>query len=237
MKRTTPGSGLVDIMGGVLYLANSTANTPPHCIKQWNMLSSFPVKTVRIFIAISLPDEIHDYLSVISTQLKKNLVDGVVRWVKVTNIHLTLKFLGEIPEAEVDRLKKELASPVAHHMPFNLMIENIGVFPNLHCPRILWVGLRESMELIQLQRTVELVTQNMGYAVDERDFSAHLTLGRVNQNANQQQLLNFGKILTNSTVGGMSSFIVKSIGIYRSELNAGGPIYTKLQSIPLKKEF
>jgi 2'-5' RNA ligase len=201
------------------------------------MLSSFSVITDRVFIAISLPDKIHDNLSVINAKLKRDLPEGIIRWVNVTNIHLTLKFLGEIPKADADRLKTNLESLVGCHLPFELSVEGIGVFPNLRRPRVVWIGVRDSSELIRLQDTVERVTQDMGYAAEERKFSAHLTLGRVSQYINPQQLLQFSKVISNSSVGGMGSFIVKSIDIYRSDLNSGGPIYTRLHSIPLKKEF
>jgi 2'-5' RNA ligase len=201
------------------------------------MLSSFSVNNVRVFIAISLPDEIHDSLSVINAQLKKDIPDGTIRWVKATNIHLTLKFLGETPKADIERLKTNLESPVGRHLPFELTIEGIGVFPNLHRPRIVWTGIRNSSELVSLQDAVERVTQEMGYAAEDRKFSAHLTLGRVSQYINPQQLQQCGNVFSSGSVGGMGSFIVKSIDIYRSDLNAGGSIYTRLYSIPLKKEF
>jgi len=201
------------------------------------MLLSFSVINVRVFIAISLPGKIHDSLSAIDDKLKRDLPDGIIRWVKVTNIHLTLKFLGDIPEADVDRLKKDLESPVGCQTAFELTVEGIGVFPNLHRPRIVWAGIRDSSELIRLQGAIECVTQEMGYAAEERKFSAHLTLGRVNQFINPQQIQLCSKVFSSCSVGGMGNFIVKSIDIYRSELNAGGSIYTRLHTIPLEKEF
>ena len=105
-------------MGATLQLANSTANRPTHCKKRWNMLLSFPVNKLRVFIAITLTNEIHDTLSVIIAQLKREFPDGVIRWVKVANIHLTLKFLGEIPETDVDRLKMNLESPIGCQSAF-----------------------------------------------------------------------------------------------------------------------
>jgi 2'-5' RNA ligase len=191
------------------------------------------MKTVRVFIAISLPGEIHDQLARISAELRKDVVEGVIRWVKVTNIHLTLKFLGDIPEVEVSRLKDELDSQVGLHFPFFLTVEKIGLFPNAHRPRIVWAGLQDSLELLRLQSDIEKVTRDLGYAPEERSFSAHLTLGRINQFADPQYLLRCTKALSGRSVGGIGSFIVKSIDIYRSDLNPAGSIYTKLHSIPL----
>ncbi len=197
---------------------------------------SFPMKMMRVFIAISLPDEIHLSLSSISAQIKRSLGDDVVRWVKPTNIHLTLKFLGEISEGDVGLLRTGLELPVGCHAPFTLAIQKVGVFPNPHRPRVVWAGLNDSMELTRLQRDVEKVVRNIGYDSEERSFSPHLTLGRVSQYANAQQIAQCGKVVSSYTVGGISDFIVKSVDIYRSELSAGGSIYTILYSIPLQKE-
>jgi 2'-5' RNA ligase len=197
------------------------------------MLLSIPMKRVRVFIAISLPGEVQDALSLTSTQVKEAIGDGVVRWVNPANIHLTLKFLGEIPEADVDVLKNNLEVPVGDHMPFPLFIRKIGVFPNPYRPRVVWAGIQDSIELNQLQRAVESVTQDLGYDSEGRVFSAHLTLGRVSQYANSQEVIKCGRAVTDCKIGGMGSFIVKSVDIFRSDLNTGGSIYTRLYAVPL----
>jgi 2'-5' RNA ligase len=198
------------------------------------MLLSSLMQQVRIFIAVSLPEEIHDKLSAVGGQLKKNIGDGVVRWVKSENIHLTLKFLGEIPAGDLALLKTELEKPVGTHAPFSLEVQGVGVFPNLRRPRVIWVGLKESGVLKALFTTVESVTTALGYEPDDRPFSAHLTLGRINQSAGEQQIKHCGEFLASNQVGGLGSFIVKSVDIYRSELNAGGSIYKRLHSIYLR---
>ena len=194
------------------------------------------MQKVRIFIAVSLPEEIHDNLSTISEQLKKRLGEGVVRWVRPANIHLTLRFLGEIPAEDLAQLKAGLEEPVAQQATFPLTVHKIGVFPNLHRPRVIWVGLKDSKALVALHNSVETGMRKLGYDSEERPFSAHLTLGRINQTASMQQTMHCGEVISGCTVGELGSFIVKSVDIYRSELNAGGSIYTRLQSLALRKE-
>lgn len=193
------------------------------------------MQKVRIFIAVSLPEEIHDNLSMISDQLKRSIGDGVVGWVKPASIHLTLKFLGEIPAGDIVRLKTGLESPVALHTSFPVTVQKVGVFPNLHRPRVIWAGLNDSKALVALYDTVETVMRELGYDSEERPFSAHLTLGRIRQTASVQQTIRCGEIISKYTVGELGSFIVKSVDIYRSELNTNGSIYTRLHSIPLQK--
>ena len=200
------------------------------------MLLSFTMQMVRVFIAVSLPEEIHDNLSSISDQLKKSLEDGMVRWVKPENIHLTLKFLGEISAGDITQIKAGLEEPIGSHAAFTLAVQKIGVFPNLRRPRVIWAGLKDSEALIALYNTVETVIRELGYDSEERPFSAHLTLGRINQSASLQQTIHCGEVISSCAVGGLGSFIVKSVDIYRSELNAGGSIYTRLQSLALRKE-
>jgi 2'-5' RNA ligase len=194
------------------------------------------MEKVRIFIAISLPGEIHANLSTISDQLKKSLGEGVVRWVKPANIHLTLKFLGEIPAGSVTQLKNGLETPIAQQSTFPLTVQKIGVFPNVRKPRVIWAGLKESKALIALWNTVENVMMELGYDSDERAYSAHLTLGRISQMASMQQTIHCGEVVSRCTIGEIGDFIVKSVDIYRSELIAGGSIYTKLHALTLRKE-
>jgi 2'-5' RNA ligase len=194
------------------------------------------MQKVRIFIAVSLPEEIHDNLSTISGQLKKRLGEGVVRWVRPANIHLTLRFLGEITAGDLVQLKAGLEEPVAQYATFPLTVHKIGVFPNLHRPRVIWVGLKDSKALVALHNTVETGMRKLGYDSEEQPFSAHLTLGRINQTASMQQTMHCGEVISGCIVGELGSFIVKSVDIYRSELNAGGSIYTRLHILSLQKE-
>jgi len=193
------------------------------------------MQKVRVFVAVSLPGEIQDNLTKVCEQLKTSLGNGVVRWVKPANIHLTLKFLGEIPAGEIARLKNGLEGPVALYPVFPLSVQAIGVFPNLRNPRVIWAGLKDSRALVELYNTLDTVMRELGYDSEERPFSAHLTLGRISQTASMQQVTHCGQVVSSTTVGELGSFIVKSVDIYRSELNAGGSIYTRLHDLPLRK--
>jgi 2'-5' RNA ligase len=98
------------------------------------------------------------------------------------------------------------------------------------------VGLKDSKALVALHNTVETGMRKLGYDSEEQPFSAHLTLGRINQTASMQQTMHCGEVISGCIVGELGSFIVKSVDIYRSELNAGGSIYTRLHILSLQKE-
>jgi 2'-5' RNA ligase len=153
------------------------------------------------------------------------------------NIHLTLKFLGEIPAGDIGQLRTGLEEPVALHATFPLTVQKIGVFPNVRKPRVIWAGLKDSIALNNLYNTVDNVMRELGYHSEERPFSAHLTLGRISHMASMQQAIHCGEVISGCSVGELGSFIVKSVDIYRSELNAGGSVYTRLHTISLRKEL
>jgi 2'-5' RNA ligase len=193
------------------------------------------MERIRSFIAITLPGDIHEMLTRVIGNLKKDIGDQTVRWVNPTNIHLTLKFLGEIPENNIAILKEQLEQGLIDQQRFPLSIGKIGAFPAPSKPRVIWVGVAESDDLMQLQRHVEIITHKLGYESEGRSYSAHLTLGRVDQHASPRQLSHCGDVLSSSKVGGLGSFIVQSIEIYRSILTAGGAVYSRLYSISLKQ--
>lgn len=191
------------------------------------------MQQVRTFIAITLPGAIQEQLTLTINQLRSGIGVNIVRWVKASNIHLTLKFLGEISEDMLPILQENLARKIKPHLPFQLSVQGAGAFPNLRQPRVLWVGVLDSKELQLLQMDVERATQELGYGSEDRPFSAHLTIGRLNNQATNEQIRNCGQILSAASVGRLGDFNVKSVEVYRSQLAAGGSIYTELYSLPL----
>lgn len=129
----------------------------------------------RIFIAIELPDEIKETLSSFCCDLPG------IRWVPRDQIHLTLRFLGDVQPKEMTRLKEALAAIA--FVPFPLAVQGVGHFPPHGHPRVLWIGLEESRPLLELQLRVETVATGIGIAPEERRFSPHITIARIKDNA------------------------------------------------------
>lgn len=191
------------------------------------------MSVIRAFIALDLSPEINTRLEDVSAQLKQRLKDVQVRWVPVENIHLTLKFLGDVSLANLEMLKKILLSEASNHAPFEMSVGELGAFPSTRRPRVIWVGVTAPPELKALQRGIESETARLGYQRENRSFSPHLTLGRVSRNATSQDARQIGEVLESYKVGFLGATRVQEVHLYRSDLRPGGAVYTRLMSAPL----
>ena len=191
------------------------------------------MSVVRAFIAIDLSPEIHKRLDQVADELKNRLAGVPVRWVPVENVHLTLKFLGDVSLTNLEILKKILRSEANNHLPFEISIGQLGAFPSKRRPRVIWVGVEAPQELMDLQRAIESETTRLGYARDRREFSPHLTLGRISRNANSADLRQIGEVLKSYAVGFLGATRVKEVHLFRSDLQPGGAVYTSLLNAPL----
>jgi len=141
------------------------------------MTCFFMSKTIRTFIAIEIPGTIISKI--------RELQDGIraygfkIRWVRTENIHLTLKFLGDVEEIKINEIANAVAETVKGHSPITLQAKGIGVFPGIKRPRVLWVGLAGQLEaLVRLQQTLDENLMALGFSREERTFKGHLTMGR-----------------------------------------------------------
>ncbi len=188
---------------------------------------------IRAFIAINISPEIKQRLTIISADLQRALRGVPVRWVSVENIHLTLKFLGDVSETNLDLLKKLLKSEAAVHPAFEFSVGELGAFPTMRRPRVIWVNVQAPAELLNLQRGIDHETARLGYAREDRPFSPHLTLGRVSRNANANDLRRISEELSSFKVGFIGAANVQLVHLYRSDLQPSGAVYTLLDSAGL----
>ncbi|MBN2550356.1 MAG: RNA 2',3'-cyclic phosphodiesterase [Anaerolineales bacterium] len=183
---------------------------------------------IRAFIAISLTDEIYQHLDQVISLLQSRLPKAPVRWAPANNIHLTLKFLGEISTANLAVLQKTLQAEVSRHAPFEISVGEVGAFPSIRRPRVIWVGVKAPPELHTVQHNVEAELARLGYAAEERDFSPHLTLGRIGRNATPEEVHKISEVLSSVRVGFLGAARVQTVHLYRSDLQPGGALYTRL---------
>lgn len=189
---------------------------------------------IRAFIAIELPQPIQDSIEKQTVRLHQTLGNQIIRWTPIQNMHLTLKFLGSIPNNHVDFLKQMLTQTADSHSAFDLQIGGIGSFPNAKLPRVLWLGIHAAAELMSIQKSVDAGASRLGYEKEARAFSPHLTLGRVRQNIQPSDLQKIRSTFDTFQLGKIPSARVDSVHLYQSELNSEGSIYTKLFSVLLK---
>ena len=151
------------------------------------------------------------------------------KWVRPENIHLTLKFLGNINPADIDNIGGAMVDAVGKIETFNLVVGGIGVFPGINRPRVIWVGLKGQIQLLfALQRLLEDNLAALGYKKEKRPFKGHLTLGRfkqsVNPNTVRRVLQEFGNLA-------IEEFTARRVIFYKSDLKPNGAVYSQLQQV------
>jgi len=189
---------------------------------------------IRAFVAIELPDPILNCLDKVSLDLKKQLENVPIRWVPAENIHLTLKFLGDVSEANLEVLKKILKSIGSNHRAFEISVGGLGAFPKAQHARVIWIGLEVPPDLISLQHSLEIEAGRLGYAHEERPFSPHLTIGRVSRNPTAGDLNKLSNVLKSYKVGFLGVVQVQGIHLFRSDLHPSGAVYTKMFTVPFQ---
>jgi 2'-5' RNA ligase len=187
---------------------------------------------IRVFIAIELPGSIQQQLGLIIHQLQER-VPRAVRWVPAQNIHLTLKFLGNVSPANLAILIQAVRAEAARHPAMQLCVGGLGAFPNTNRPRVIWAGVEAPTELVNLQHGLDRETARLGYAGEERSFSAHLTLGRVSQHANTMEVHQVADALALTHLDDLGMVVVKQLVLFRSDLRPGGAVYAPLLKAPL----
>jgi 2'-5' RNA ligase len=184
---------------------------------------------IRAFLAIELPDSLRVGLAQVQEELKRSRAD--VRWVPVGNIHLTLKFFGNVPEDEIDPLARAARDAAAETAPLQLQVTNAGAFPSPNAPRVVWLGLGgDVLPLTQLYYRLEKAFATLGYLPEGRAFNPHLTLGRVKSPANRERL---ARLLAKLPPVDWPPFTVKELILFQSVLSPKGSKYTPLKVIPL----
>lgn len=179
---------------------------------------------MRTFVAIDLDSDIKKRISAFVAELRPR--SRGIKWVEPGGMHLTLKFLGEIPEDAVSDVKEALEKIAANHKPFRLKLKGTGYFPPVRkSPRVLWVGVEAETVIFQLQSEVERQTERLGFPCEERKYHPHLTLGRVKNSSGVEEVLPFLEQAREKEFGEMT---VKRITLFRSVLKPSGAEYTVL---------
>ena len=185
---------------------------------------------MRTFIAIKLSEEIKKEMASLQEKLKPANAD--VKWVNPENIHLTLKFLGEVKEDRITKIKDILENIAKKHSGFEISLFKLGAFPKLDYPRVVWAGIDKGCsEAEAITKEIEENLENLGFEKEKRPFSAHLTLGRVKSGKNKEELK---KILLSLEAKSISCKVEGFI-LFQSTLTPKGPIYRPLHVFNLKR--
>lgn len=178
--------------------------------------------TERLFLAITLPPAVRDALAGLATPLPG------VSWTRPEQLHVTLRFLGELPEEKVESIVERLSR--VQVAPFVLPIEGLGTFPPNRPPRILWIGVGSGHpRLFQLRQRLDDTLLSLGLALDVRTFQPHVTLARATEDAAAA----IGNWLHQNRELTAPPFRVEAFDLYASELRPSGAVHTLRRRFPL----
>jgi len=175
-----------------------------------------------------MSETVKSALSVIEEEFKKSRAD--VKWVNPQNIHLTLKFFGNIKEEIVEKIINITERVCSHYNTFNLEIKSLGMFPNKKSPRVLWVGVEGNDVLKTFQGEIDNDMASIGFEREDRNFTPHLTLGRFRSFRGDEYLLEAIELHEKDHFGSIN---VKSISLMKSDLSPAGARHTRIAEIPL----
>ncbi len=184
---------------------------------------------LRSFLAIELPTAILSRIGEVQRDLKSSKAD--VRWVSLENIHLTLKFFGNIEESQIEAIVSSIERFVHTIAPISIAVRGMGAFPGLKNPRVIWIGLHDEKKfLVSFQNRMEQELQKAGFQPEDRPFHPHLTLGRMRSNRGKDDLVKEMERYREEEFG---SFQADRVVLFKSDLTPKGAIYTALREVRL----
>lgn len=190
----------------------------------------------RCFIAIAPDDSVIDECIRLRDKLERKIASGFIRWCSRQQLHLTLKFFGNVEIDKIEELKSRFSEICKQFNKFELRIEKLGAFPEISFPRVIWLGVNGEVEkLVKLQAGLDSGLSEYGDNKEDREFKPHLTLARV-KNAPPREQKKIGENLKEfaDRVGILGTWKVESVILMRSILDPAGAVYQPLEKADLK---
>jgi 2'-5' RNA ligase len=181
---------------------------------------------MRLFVALELSEAVCAAVGNLISRLQRARAD--VRWVRTEGMHLTLKFIGEVPEEKLSPIREALAG-VGSPRPVRLEFRDLGYFPNERRPRVLWVGIKASNNLVELATQIEAALDPLGIERENRDYVPHLTLARFKSPHRAEKLQEEIAALPSTEFGRIET---AEFFLFQSKLSPAGAQYTKLHAFP-----
>jgi len=189
--------------------------------------------TLRLFVACELPPEMKAALTSLQEALRKKGAPRL-RWVRPDGIHLTLKFLGAVPQHKVAAICEALAPTVLGMPPLALALAEVGTFGDRRGPRVVWVGMQGDLEpLARLQQRIEKALEPLGFPLEGRAFSPHLTLARVPDDVGSGERQALRELAKATSAPTAPPVTIRELSLMRSILGPGGAVYERVVAFPL----
>lgn len=181
---------------------------------------------MRLFVAINLPARERERLYRAVADLRER--EYPARWVGEAQLHVTMKFIGEVPAEDVGAIEAAVGKATAGSTEFPLHLERVGGFPSLRAPRVVWLGAERSTELLSLYEALETALHEVGVPAEDRVFRPHVTLARARRGARRSLWRGIEELA--SAVDFTADLKVRSLDLMRSELNPRGARYTVVRA-------
>ncbi|MDQ7780313.1 MAG: RNA 2',3'-cyclic phosphodiesterase [Planctomycetota bacterium] len=182
------------------------------------------MSTKRLFIAVEMDESVRKRIAEMTAPLKKANAD--VKWVQQDNLHITLKFLGEVDEGRIGVIVDAARGALAGFKPFVLTLGELGTFPPRGKPRVIWLAIRDvGGVLAGMSGALEKALEKEGFPAEDREFTAHLTLGRVRSPKGVERL-EAAMAGLSAGAGGEFAQKVDKVFLVRSVLTSAGPVYS-----------
>jgi 2'-5' RNA ligase len=186
--------------------------------------------TIRAFISVSLEPELIAAIGTLQRSLDAALGKSPMKWTRPDQLHLTLRFLGNVAETEVPQLSEALRRACHGSRRFNLFFDQIGCFPSPRKPAVVWLGLQGDLAALrQLQSRIEEETKPFGSHSETREFHPHLTIGRAK--AHSREAGRVGELIERTRVPKLGEWTVREVNLMKSTLSAAGSVYSTLAAI------
>jgi 2'-5' RNA ligase len=181
---------------------------------------------MRLFVALEIPSTVRENLAALLKSLRK--VSPQTRWVRPENLHVTLKFIGEVQETKLAAIRSALAG-ARSDQPVTLDFRGLGFFPNEKHPRVFWAGIEASPNLKDLALDIDRATEKLGISREQRPFSPHLTLARFEPPGLPEKLRS---AIRENEVRAFGTLRTGQVHLIESKLKSSGAEYTTLESFP-----
>ncbi len=186
---------------------------------------------MRTFFCLEVPEEIRKRMAELSEDIYQ---PAYVKWVEPGNLHITLKFLGEVERSRVGEIREAASSAVEGNSAFMIKIDRLGAFPDPGYPKVIWLGSSsEPAEIHELHSDLEEEMEGLGFDSEDRDYIPHVTLGRTKEK-NDGRIKDMGRELDSFSAGEVWGVDVNELTLMESELKRHGPVYTPVFKLPLE---
>lgn len=185
------------------------------------------MEKIRTFVAVKIPEEVREEIGAVQSQLMKSGAE--VKWVTPANFHITLKFLGYLLGEEVEKVISKVKEALQRCRGFFVSFRQLGAFPKLEMPKTIWLSVdKGANEVCQLAKVIEDELVKAGFPAENREFKAHLTLGRLKSTRGVDALI---RALKGIKPEETANFFVDRVFVMKSDLMPSGPVYSVLAEI------